>query len=553
MPRAAMILLLTVLTATMVWAGDGEWTSGDCKVTLVSGELTVSGSGRMADYYIPESREWAFEKASIEKIVIGPDVTYIGDNTFCDLPYLTEVDFSGATSLHRIGMYSFAHNTGLNSIELPEKLDTIGQHTFEECTELKHIGIPASVTGIGNHAFRNCSSLTSVTIPAATTRILNYTFSGCTKLATVSFAEGSKLDVIAEYAFENTGLTSIDIPASLTNIGIEAFVNCPALAAINIAPENTSYTSIEGVVFYMDNTYLYIYPAGKPDTNYEIPSTVEVVCTSAFKGCTKLTSVTFPDGFTAIASEGFAGCTGLTSVTFPSSLTGIGELAFANCSNLATVTLNSNPRFDRPNIFDGIKEDAIVKMNLPGMKVGDDDWLDFHCCAYSFEAEDDTKIFKGKLTDNGVLLTELTADKIVPGNNGVLLKKTTSSNFVLELTSATSGNDFSYNSLIGENYPVSGFGNYYMFDNRAEGFGFFKITPNQCIEVGHVYFTYTPTGEDPAPEWFTLSDTATGIDVLRTDAQSGKHAAFDLQGRRHSVSPSRKAVIVSGGRKFFAR
>ena len=151
------------------------------------------------------------------------------------------------------------------------------------------------------------------------------------------------------------------------------------------------------------------------------------------------------------------------------------------------------------------------------------------------------------------MLKELTADKIVPSNNGVLLKKTSTGNIVLKLTSATSGNDFSNNSLKGEDYPVTGFGNYYMFDNRAEGFGFFKITPNQRIEIGHVYFTYTPTGEDPAPEWFPVSAVATGIDVLRIDTLSGKHAAFDLQGRRLSVSPSRKSIIVSDGRKFFAR
>ena len=551
--RVVMILLVAVLSATKVCAETKTWTSGDCTATLVDGVLTLSGEGRTADYGIPDVRPWVYDKSAIKKVVIESGVTYVGDNTFCDLPQLKEIDFSKAASLHRLGMYTFAHNTQLTSVELPEKLDTIGQHTFEECTALLYIGIPATVTGIGNHAFKGCSSLPSITIPAAVARILKSTFEDCAQMKTITLAEGTKLEVIDTRAFANSGLTSIDLPASVETISYEAFDNCQSLTAINIAPKKDGYVSIDGVVFFQNNTYLYIYPAGKPDASYEVPSTVEVISPKAFKGCKALTSVTFPDGLQQIGGNDFDGCTGLTSVTLPSSLNAIGEATFANCSNLAAITFNSNPRFDRNTTFDGIKDDAVVQMILPGINTVEEVWQDFHCCLYSFETEADTKIFKGNLTDDGVLLTELTADKIVPSNNGVLFKKTTSGDIVLKLTSATSSNDFSNNCMKGEDFPVSGFGNYYQFDNRAEGLGFFKITPNDRINVGHVYFTIESTSGDPVPTWYPVSEVATGIHPIKGEMDEAGSELFDLQGRQLSASPVRKGIVVSDGRKIVVR
>ena len=49
---------------------------------------------------------------------------------------------------------------------------------------------------------------------------------------------------------------------------------------------------------------------------------------SAFYGCTNLTSVTIPNSVTSIGDHAFHGCTNLTSVTIPNSVTSIGSSAF---------------------------------------------------------------------------------------------------------------------------------------------------------------------------------------------------------------------------------
>ena len=70
--------------------------------------------------------------------------------------------------------------------------------------------------------------------------------------------------------------------------------------------------------------------------------TVTSVSTSAFYGCTGLTSIILPSSFTSIGSQAFQGCTGLTSITIPSSVTTIGASAFQGCTGLTSITIPSS-------------------------------------------------------------------------------------------------------------------------------------------------------------------------------------------------------------------
>ena len=63
---------------------------------------------------------------------------------------------------------------------------------------------------------------------------------------------------------------------------------------------------------------------------------------SAFRGCSGLTSVTIPNSVTSIGGYAFYNCSGLTSVTIPNSVTSIGDYAFSGCSGLSSFTLPDN-------------------------------------------------------------------------------------------------------------------------------------------------------------------------------------------------------------------
>lgn len=80
--------------------------------------------------------------------------------------------------------------------------------------------------------------------------------------------------------------------------------------------------------------------------NAAIPDTVKIdgvtfkvttIGTQAFKGCTKLETITLGEKITMIGSEAFSGCTALKRVKNASSVTLINKKAFYNCKKLTTV------------------------------------------------------------------------------------------------------------------------------------------------------------------------------------------------------------------------
>ena len=196
-------------------------------------------------------------------------------------------------------------------------MTSICRYAFSGCTSLTSITIPDSVTEIGGSAFENCSSLTSITIPDSVTSIGIGAFVGC------------------------SSLTSIMIPDNVTYIGGAVFADCSSLTEIKVSTQNAKYVSVNGVLYNKDKTTIMCYPAGKKDKNYKILDGVTWIGSSAFSGCTSLTSITIPNSVTFIPDDAFSGCTSLSSITIPDGVTSIGNWAFKDCTSLASVTIPS--------------------------------------------------------------------------------------------------------------------------------------------------------------------------------------------------------------------
>ena len=79
--------------------------------------------------------------------------------------------------------------------------------------------------------------------------------------------------------------------------------------------------------YYNDNINNYYYTSN------------DVIGSYAFKGCSRLTSLTLSAGITEIGKYAFSDCSGLTSLTIPAGITEIGAWAFEDCSGLTSLTL----------------------------------------------------------------------------------------------------------------------------------------------------------------------------------------------------------------------
>lgn len=109
-----------------------------------------------------------------------------------------------------------------------------------------------------------------------------------------------------------------------------------------VIPDNLGITSIASDAF-----------ADKKDIlqSVKIPEGVTVIGT-AFKGCSNLTSVEFPNSLTTIGEHAFEGCTNLASIDLPASLINLGGSAFKRCTSLTSIKIPDSVAFI--DYFDGI-------------------------------------------------------------------------------------------------------------------------------------------------------------------------------------------------------
>lgn len=76
-------------------------------------------------------------------------------------------------------------------------------------------------------------------------------------------------------------------------------------------------------------------------TSVQIPTTVKSIGINVFENCTKLSSVTIPEGVTLVPNNAFVGCSELSEINLPTSVESIGASAFASCTKLTSVVLPS--------------------------------------------------------------------------------------------------------------------------------------------------------------------------------------------------------------------
>ena len=291
-------------------------------------------------------------------------VTSIREEAFRYNKDLVEINIpEGVTCIKESAFYACS---SLTSIVLPESLTEIGRDAFYDCSSLTSIRIHPLVTNIGCLAFKGCSSLTSISIPPSVTKIEGSAFSGCSSLTSIKVDYSNPIydsrencnaiihtesnilicgcqnsvippsvTEIGNYAFSGcSSLTSISIPPSVTKIEDSAFLVNSSLTSIKVDYSNPVYDSRENcnaIIHTKSNTLV------RGCVNTIIPPSVTKIGSSAFSGCSSLTSISIPPSVKEISSWAFMDCSSLTSICIPPSVTEIRGFAFDRCSSLTTI------------------------------------------------------------------------------------------------------------------------------------------------------------------------------------------------------------------------
>ena len=304
-----MTLLVTMLTASTAWAdvlATTSGTSGACSWTFDTGtgQLTISGSGAMANYtYRFDGSPSPFSYCTnIKSVVIGEGVTRIGDKTFVDC-------------------------SGLETVSIPSTVTSIGDYVFLNCT-----AITGFTVATGNTKFASDGGLLynagktsllnfplaktgTVAIPGTVTSMNPSAFSGATGITALDLTACTSLTAISkELCLGCTSLQTVTLPSSVTVINTMAFENCTNLQTINL--NDCSALERIGVQAFRNCSNL--------EGSFSLPATLKGIGTAAFESCAKLTKVTIADGtvFTDDTDDGydtngygsdtFNGCTSLT-------------------------------------------------------------------------------------------------------------------------------------------------------------------------------------------------------------------------------------------------
>lgn len=243
------------------------------------------------------------ENADMATSGLLPKYTIVDNSIVADQAYYLDGKLGYVTlpsTIKEIGQFSYARSS-INSIVLPEGLETIGYGAFYHCDNLGYVTIPESIKKIEPKAF-DYSAYYAAFMSGALEG--DFLISGPALLAykgsdeEIVIPDGVK--IIAAQAFkDNTSVKSVTFPESLVSVGEEAFCGCKNLTTVNL--EATALESVLDRAFY-DTAVL---SATLPESFSEIGiNAFDSDCTLSYSGNTSPT-VTHENTAERLSNEDF--------------------------------------------------------------------------------------------------------------------------------------------------------------------------------------------------------------------------------------------------------
>ena len=205
-------------------------------------------------------------------------------------------------------------------------------------------GANYAVTSMADDAFAYCNQLTSIVLPQTLRNLGKNAFLSCTRLTSCIIPDSTITEIPFE-AFLKAGLIEFRVPEGVTYIEQRSFEQMPNLLRVHLANSVKSLTSwsfynLPALQDPIYNDSLFVLMPDNYQGAYTIPSSIKVICNMAFYGCTKVTSLTIPEGVEQIESLSlfFSLNSSVKTLHIPSTVNYIGPNAICS-GRLETVTV----------------------------------------------------------------------------------------------------------------------------------------------------------------------------------------------------------------------
>lgn len=277
-------------------------------------DLTVTGSLNAIDFRIIRDSMPALKNLDLKAVMIEQYTGTEGTNSNSTNP-----TFPFNYKTQEIPKGAFNSKTNFETVILPDSARSIASNSFNRFKARNPINIPKGMSSIGT-GFVLCatpftvdpenisySAIDGVLYNKLQTQLIQVPI-----IKTGTYTVPTTVTTINSSAMNGCdSLLTVYIPQSVTNIMGAVFNNCSA--QINVDTNNTTYSSINGVLFNKTQTTLIQVPISKTG-NYKIPATVTSVNPSSFSNCKNITSVSIPQSVTSIGGNAFGNCTALSII-----------------------------------------------------------------------------------------------------------------------------------------------------------------------------------------------------------------------------------------------
>ena len=391
------------------------------------GKRAFASCENLKDILLPTALESlgdeAFAGIGVETSI--PDISHVktlGESIFKDCKNLTSLTytantvtkymFSGCSSLSTI-LWGDATNSNMNNVT------EIGMGAFQG-TGFTNFVIPKNVSEISDFLFQNCEHLETVSlfenandesyvIPSAETVaeekrpfVINHAgeklidtyflgvqtvkesaFQGCSALSTINLydydadnhmvfsgnnneftfpysmlrCDGSSGNNATHYTFAGTCPTKVTFSPNMKHIGAYAFYNVTTLEEVEIQQfDKAQLATIKSSAFEGCSAL----------TTMPLPSTVIEIKSAAFAGCVNLSNISIAnlEGVTAINARTFYDCQAITELKLPSTISSIKSNAFYRTYNLNYVVIPEAIREVLDNAFTQCRENEGDTMDV---------------------------------------------------------------------------------------------------------------------------------------------------------------------------------------------